>query len=65
MTGVKLPILTQANFKLPIEYTDNCNNSVATLNTLFEIQPKRKRKTSLEKQEDKACKTVKRQISGN
>lgn len=52
MTGMKFPILIQANFKLPIEYTDNCNNSVATLNTLFEIQPKRKRKTSLEKQQD-------------
>lgn len=42
--SVKFPILTQANFKLLIKYTDNCNNSVATFSTLYEIQLKGKRK---------------------
>ena len=28
-----------------IKYTDNCNNSVATFSTSYEIQSKRKRKT--------------------
>lgn len=43
--SVKFPILTQANFKLLIKYTDNCNNSVATFSTSYKIQSKGKRKT--------------------
>lgn len=57
MTSVKFPILNQDSFKMPIEYIDiKCNNSVAILGVLFEIQQREKGKSSsLNKQQGAAC----------